>query len=194
MSMVRRNGRYTIADYATWPEDERWELIDGEAYAMTPAPNTRHQQISVKLTAMLDSALGNTPCIPYHAPTDVTFDEAEDTNTVVEPDLFVMCGPHGTGNRVTGVPVLVIEILSPLTARRDKVVKRALYERVGVKEYWLVDPANEIIDVLVQDGGRLSLSHTVGREDTLQSTALPSVVIDVNAVFAQRNLDPETGA
>lgn len=189
--MARRNGRYTVADHATWPEDERWELIGGEAHMMTPAPSGRHQQISVRLTSRLDVALENAPCVLYHAPTDLLFEATEETDTVVEPDLFVICGPHKSNGQVIGIPVLVIEILSPSTARRDKVVKRALYERVGVKEYWLVDPSNEIVDIMVHDGARFGPLQSYGQGDIIESTMLPGIAIEVKSVFAQKKLESD---
>ena len=185
MSMAQRNGRYTVADYQTWPDEERWELIDGEAYMMTPAPSGRHQQISSEVGGQLWTALKASPCVLYYAPTDLAFATAEDTDTVVQPDLFIMCGPHKSNGQVIGIPVLVIEILSLTTARRDKVTKRALYERVGVKEYWIVDPVYEVIDVFVHDGTRYSRNQTVAKGDSVSVSMLDGVLVDVEAVFTK---------
>ena len=185
MSMAQRNGRYTVADYQTWPDEERWELIDGEAYMMTPAPSGRHQQISSEVGGQLWTALKASPCVLYYAPTDLAFATAEDTDTVVQPDLFIMCGPHKSNGQVIGIPVLVIEILSLTTARRDKVTKRALYERVGVKEYWIVDPVYEVIDVFVHDGTEYSRNQTVAKGDSLSVSMLDGVWVDVEAVFTK---------
>ncbi len=185
MSMAQRNGRYTVADYQTWPDEERWELIDGEAYMMTPAPSGRHQQISSEVGGQLWTALKASPCVLYYAPTDLAFEAAEDTDTVVQPDLFIMCGPHKSNGQVIGIPVLVIEILSLSTARRDKVTKRALYERVGVKEYWIVDPVYEVIDVFVHDGTEYSRNQTVAKGDSLSVSMLDGVWVDVEAVFTK---------
>ncbi len=194
MSMAQKKGHYTVADYALWPEGERWELIDGEAYLMTPAPSRRHQQIAAQLVGQFLASLQGRPCTVYPAPSDLTFgDKADDqADTVVQPDLFVMCGSHGgTENRVIGVPVLIIEILSPSSARRDKIVKLALYQRVGVKEYWIVDPIYEVIDVFVHNGTEYGRSQTVAKDDSLALSTLDGVSVDVEAVFTQ-NRAPET--
>ena len=179
--------RYTYADYVTWTGDERWELIDGAAHLMSPGPSMDHQEILVQLGGLLWTALRGKPCTLYVAPTDVTFEEAEDTPTVVQPDLFVMCGEYRRGKRVIDVPALIIEILSPSTARKDRVTKRALYERVGVKEYWIVDGANETVDVLRRDGEQHYEGPQIfGRGDTILSVALPDVSIEVALIFGEK--------
>ena len=184
VSMIRRNGRFTYADYVTWDGDERWELIDGAAVMMTPAPSPEHQEIAVRLSGELYAQLRRRNCQVYVAPTDLTFDAAEETPTVVQPDLFVMCGTYDREKRITGVPVLVIEILSPSTARRDKIAKLALYERVGVPEYWIVDGANRVIDVFLRAGTAYGRPKSHGEGDVVTATSMEGVTMDVNAVFS----------
>lgn len=184
MSMVQRNGRFTYADYVTWDDDERWELIDGEAVMMTPAPSPEHQEIVVRLSGEWYAQLRGRSCHVYVAPTDLTFDAAEETPTVVQPDLFVMCGTYDREKRITGVPALVIEILSPSTARRDKIAKLALYERVGVPEYWIVDGANRVIDVFLLDGAAYGRPKSHGEGDVVTATSVEGVTVDVNTIFS----------
>jgi len=131
---------FTYADYLGWPEGERWELIDGEAFAMSPAPTNHHQLIVGELFAAIHEHLRGKPCRPFVAPFDVRLPRAGTANaevdTVVQPDISVVCDPdklkdnHGC----LGAPDWVIEVLSPGTAVRDQRTKRALYEHHGVAE------------------------------------------------------------
>lgn len=132
----KRAERFTWSDYRTWPDEERWEIIDGVAYAMSPAPSTKHQAVVGNLFAKLFQYLAGRPCRPFIAPTDVRLSETD----VVQPDILVVCDPAKiTPSHIDGAPDLVIEVLSPHTSAKDMREKKALYERSGVKEYVLVD-------------------------------------------------------
>ncbi len=98
---------YTYEDYLTWDESERWELIDGVPYLMA-SPTPVHQLIIGEFFFQFRGYLDDKPCIPYFSPLDLTFEENEETNTVVQPDLFVMCGEYGRDKRIVGIPVLVV--------------------------------------------------------------------------------------
>ncbi|MBI5445519.1 MAG: Uma2 family endonuclease, partial [Deltaproteobacteria bacterium] len=136
-------GKFTYADYVTWPEDERWELIDGEAYNMTPAPTSVHQRIAVRIVTRLEQFLRGAPCVPFIAPTDVVLSEKD----LVQPDVFVICDPNKiTPANIQGPPDLAIEILSPSTDLKDRREKKALYERFGVREYLLVSPEGRYVE------------------------------------------------
>ncbi len=147
-SAIDPNAHYTYRDYKTWPEDERWELINGKAvplYGMSPAPKLRHQTLLFKLASQLDAFFEGKPCHPFISPVDVFFPktgEALDENDqVVQPDLFVVCDQAKLFDEgIHGAPDFIIEILSPSTALRDQSDKRALYEEGGVREYWIVNP------------------------------------------------------
>jgi len=138
-------------DYLSWPDEERWEIIDGTAYAMSPAPSTKHQKIAGRLFSRLDQQLSGKPCQPFIAPTDVKLSEQD----VVQPDIFVVCDPAKiTPSHIEGAPEVVIEVLSPATSSRDLREKKALYEKSGVLEYVLVDPLeNYAIRFLLTDDG-----------------------------------------
>jgi Uma2 family endonuclease len=128
----------TYADYATWPDDERWELIDGHAYAMTPSQSIRHQQILGVLCYLVGQYFEGKPCQVLAAPVDVLLPQGEESDdqidTVVQPDLLVVCDPAKVERKfVRGAPDLVIEILSESTAPRDLGKKLDLYERHGVR-------------------------------------------------------------
>jgi len=138
--------RFTYRHYKTWPDSERWELIDGHAWAMSPAPTRYHQRLLGRIFSWLDSFLKGRPCQAYFAPFDVLLPEGDetddDTATVVQPDIVVYCDRSKLTNAgARGAPDLAIEILSPSTAKKDQNEKFGLYERHGVKEYWVVDPA-----------------------------------------------------
>ena len=109
--------KFTRTDYLAWPEDERWEIIDGEAYCMTPAPSIRHQDIVINLATQLKQKLGGGPCRTFVAPTDVVLSGYD----VVQPDILVVCDKKKiTDANVQGAPDLIIEVLSPYTSLKDK--------------------------------------------------------------------------
>jgi Uma2 family endonuclease len=143
--MKTKPGRFTYGQYKTWPEEERWELIDGHAWAMSPAPRRRHQKLSGRLFAKMHGFLEGQPCEVYEAPFDVLLPEADDeVGTVVQPDIVVFCDRSRlTEAGARGAPDLVVEILSPSTSKKDQREKFELYQRHGVREYWIVDPAGE---------------------------------------------------
>lgn len=137
--------RYTYGDYRQWQGDERFELIDGEAVLMSPAPRIRHQRVLGTLYRQIADFLDASPCEVLLAPVDVRLPKAgepdDEVTTVVQPDLVVVCDSTRIDDLgVRGAPDLVVEILSPATAGRDEILKRDLYERSGVREYWLIDP------------------------------------------------------
>ena len=145
------NEKYTYQDYLNWPDDERWEIIDGVAYNMSPAPKIKHQRISwniaKKISHTEDKLKG---CKAFSAPTDVVLDEYN----VVQPDIFIVCDEKKiTEDNINGAPDLIIEIVSKTTAYKDTKIKRDLYEKFGVKEYILIYPELEIAErFLLQKG------------------------------------------
>jgi len=133
----QQQARYTVADYLNWPDDERWELIAGEVYNMSPAPTVKHQSIVGDFYNQLKQQLKGKSCVPYVAPLDVVLSD----NDVVQPDVLVVCDPAKiTEKNIQGAPDLVVEVLSPGTALKDMREKKALYERSGVREYVVIDP------------------------------------------------------
>jgi Uma2 family endonuclease len=175
---VTKLGRFSYGDYRQWPADERWELIDGEAYAMAPAPSRLHQEIAVELTRQIANQLRDHRCRVYAAPFDVRLpknDEADQRiDTVVQPDLAVICDPAKLDDKgCRGAPDWIIEILSPDTAAHDQIRKRALYEHHGVREYWLVHPVDRILTIY-----RLTENESYGKPDVVElegTTAVASL-------------------
>ncbi|MBI5446469.1 MAG: Uma2 family endonuclease [Deltaproteobacteria bacterium] len=138
MPVARRSDdRFTYADYLTWPDEERWELIEGEVFGMTPAPSTVHARIVLRLGHQLETVLQGHRCVPFVAPVDVVLSD----DTAVQPDVLVVCDRSKIRSAgVFGAPDLIVEVLSPSTGLKDRRTKRALYERHGVREYLLVEP------------------------------------------------------
>ena len=171
---------FTYQDYVKWPEDERWEIIAGEAYAMTPAPSIRHQRISRHLISLFDRFFKGRECEPFEAPTDVVFDQ----QNVVQPDLLVVCDQNKiTEKNIQGAPDLVVEILSPATALKDKREKKALYERFGVREYLIVYPAEELVGRFVMSDGSYGVEEVFGWDEVLLLAIFPELRLNLWEVF-----------
>ena len=149
---VRDHQHHTYADYLSWPEDVRYELIDGAAYLMAPAPTLDHQDVAGEIYRQVANALQGKPCRAFIAPMDVRLPKShetdEQTDTVVQPDVLVVCDESQLDRRgVRGAPDFVAEVLSPATASHDQVLKRRVYEQAGVREYWLVHPTDRIVTI-----------------------------------------------
>ena len=186
------NERYSYADYLTWNDDKRWELIDGQAFCMSPAPMRQHQHISKLLGRQIDAYLSDKSCEMYYAPFDVRFIKTKDAvaddyiDTVVQPDIVVVSDPEKLDDRgCKGSPDLIIEILSPSTARMDMTVKFVLYQRFGVKEYWIVHPNDQTILVFkLLESGLYGVPERYCVEDSISVTLLGDLQIDLTKVFS----------
>ncbi len=182
---------FTYGDYSKWPDEERWELIDGIPYNMSPAPSRIHQKILGELHKQIAVYLTGKPCEVYMAPFDVRLpkgDERDDRiDTVVQPDLVVVCDRRKLDDRgCKGAPDLVVEILSPWTAGKDMKTKLSLYERVGVKEYWLVDPAHKTVQVyLLGPEGRYGRADVYADGEQAKVGLFPDLSVDLNSVFSE---------
>jgi len=141
---------YTYADYVSWENDPRCELIDGEIVVMD-APSLNHQRISGELFRQLANYLFDKKCEVFAAPSDVClFGLGDDDTTVVQPDVFVVCDESKIDEkRCNGAPDFIIEILSPSNAKHDKERKLNKYMKARVREYWIVDPVNKNVSVYI---------------------------------------------
>ena len=177
-----KENKFTYSDYVTWPDDERWELIDGEAYDMSPAPSIKHQKIVNNINIFISTHPQRKPeCFVGIAPLDVVFSEHD----VVQPDILVVCDRKKiTEANIQGAPELVIEVLSPSTALKDKREKKFLYERYGVKEYILVYPVDQYVEhYILQQDGSFGNAQIIGPDETLQLTVMDKIEIPLRAVF-----------
>ena len=174
--------KFTYQDYAKTPESERYELLDGELI-MAAAPNMAHQSTQSNLGGefyilVRDADLGWV----YFSPTDVYLSDTD----VVQPDLLFISKARShirTGKNIRGAPDLVVEILSPTTSARDWGYKHDLYEKHGVKEYWLVDPyAKQVIVKLLKDG-RFEIVGVYREDDILRSPTLDGLELDLSKIF-----------
>ncbi|MDD5113776.1 MAG: Uma2 family endonuclease [Methylobacter sp.] len=175
--------RYTYADYAQWPDDKRWELINGEVHAMT-APLRLHQDIVFELAGQVRNYLRGKPCKGYVAPFDVRLprdDEADDkVETIVQPDLSVICDQSKLDKLgCRGIPDWIVEVLSPSTMLKDMNTKRSLYEQHGLKEYWLVHPEDRWLMVYTLDEqGRYGQPGVFGMDEPTAVQLFPDLSID----------------
>lgn len=154
MGLPRRDEKHhTYGDYLRWLEDIRYELIDGVAYLRRPAPGLQHQELVGGIYAqLLQQQLDKGPCKPLVSPIDVLLPKGEEADeqieTVVQPDVMVVCDPKQLSERgVRGAPDFIVEVSSPSTASHDHLLKRRLYELAGVKEFWLVHPSDRIATI-----------------------------------------------
>lgn len=183
--------RYTYGSLRTWPEGERWELIDGMTYDLSPGPGELHQRALTRLTRFFDEFLEGKPCAVYMAPFDVLLPEGnevdDDVITVVQPDLLVVCDRAKVTERgVRGTPDLVVEILSPSTMKKDLNEKFNLYQRVGVREYWVVHPQEGLVQVFtLDDQGRYGAPRSYVDETAMPVAILEGLTIDLTRVFAR---------
>jgi Uma2 family endonuclease len=185
MSSRPHHVKFTYEDYLLFPEDgKRHELIDGEHF-MTPAPNTKHQEISRNLLLVIGIFLENHPIGKiFDAPYDVLLSDLD----VVQPDLlFISSGRSSiiTEKNVQGPPDLVIEILSDSTRKTDEVIKRKLYERNGIPEYWIVDPELETVKIyrMSDQGYARTAEYSKENGDTLTTPLLPDLQIHLSKIF-----------
>ncbi len=187
MALPKPEERYSWQDYLDWPTEERFELIEGEPYAMSPAPRRRHQEISGELFYQAYTALREGGCAVFAAPFDVKLssDEEDDAPTVVQPDLTVCCDPEKlTEQGMTGPPDLVVEIVSPESGIADRRRKFAVYESYGVREYWIVDQDEELVEVYLLKEGRFSRAAVYAKDEEIASAVVPELTIELCDVFA----------
>lgn len=196
MALPERHEQETFSytDYLSWgewPQGERFELVQGEAFAMSPAPRLIHQTVSGELFGQIFNCLKDDPCLVFAAPTDVKLSPAEedDRPTVVQPDLLVACAESlRTERGIVGAPELVIEILSPETGYADRKRKFGLYEKYGVREYWIVDIDEQVLELFHRDAGSDTFRRVdaYGRQDTVASLSIPQISVELELVFPER--------
>ena len=183
------NKKYTFADYLTWADNKRRELIDGFVKIMTPAPKRAHQQVASNLHGLLWNYLRKKPCEIYNAPFDVRFlkngqADPKAIDTVVQPDISIICDPAKLDEYgCLGAPDMIIEIVSPGNSNRDVSDKFALYQRHGVREYWIVHPNDQTVNVFILKEGQFILEGMYGYGSTVKVNIWDGFEIDLTDVF-----------
>lgn len=178
--------KFNYQDYLQLSEDKRYEIIDGELF-MVPSPNEAHQRFLVTLTISLanyvkKNKLGSVYCAPF----DVLFSEED----IVQPDIIFVSNKNKkivTKDNIQGTPDLLVEILSPGTSKRDLGIKKKLYAKNGVREYWIVDPVQETVEVLnLKEGellGRIYHADESGQTPRLSSSVIQGFDVDIKGIF-----------
>ena len=182
MVIAKSTGKLTYEDYAKTPDDERWELLNGELTRM-PSPVESHQLLIVDLGTPIhifvkERSLGRVIFAPY----DVVLSDT----VVVQPDILFVSNERAhirTRANIQGAPDLVVEVLSPSTAQKDRTIKLDLYAQHGVKECWLVDPDSMTVMVLLMGRSRFELVGVYGRGQTLISPTLHGFTLDLDEIF-----------
>lgn len=183
-----REKRYTLADALTWNEHDRIELIEGYPVMMAPL-SRRHQETLMELSAQLHDYLKGKKIYPAPfavRPFELDGDRPEEVDTLVEPDISVVCDPSKLDDiGCKGAPDLVMEILSPSTIRHDRFTKFNLYQRAGVREYWIVDPVDKSVQVFVLEDGRYTAKDFGEAGDRLKVNVLEDCTLDLSQVFLE---------
>lgn len=190
---VPKKGRiYTYADYLSWDEDVRMEIIDGVPY-LQAAPTRLHQEILSELHRQIANYLVNKECRVYPSPFHVVLNlendiqDESDRENVVEPDLTIVCDLAKLDERgCKGTPDMVIEIISPSTARKDKIEKFMKYEEAGVNEYWIVEPEVKVVSIFtLQQDGRFGRPDLYSEKDQARVSLFEDLEIDLGLVFSE---------
>jgi len=191
-ALPKEDPYYTYADYKEWEldEGERFELLNGEVYAMS-APSTNHQAILMEISSQIHVFLRGKPCKVFPASYNVRLFYRADgrDDTVVQPDISVICdkkkiGPEGC----RGAPDLVIEILSPSNSAIEMQLKLQLYREAGVIEYWVIDPENSTLTVYLLQGD-IIFTKNYKKTDTVAVKVLPGLNIELEQIFIEEEQD-----
>ena len=179
---IPKKKKYTYEDYAKLPEGAPYQLIGGELI-MTPAPTPYHQIVSGRIEFLLrqfvyERNLGEI----IHSPIDVYFTEED----VFQPDIIFISKKRLNiigETKIEGAPDLIIEILSPSTAYYDLGRKYEVYEKSGVKEYWIIHPERKSIEIYQNEGGQFRLIQTAKEKDTVNSSLLKDFELNLEKIF-----------
>lgn len=189
-------GRYSYADYLKWDFDVMVELIKGKIFKQAAAaPKRNHQRISLVVTNELYNFLKGKPCQVYEAPFDVRLPvkskRNEDIDTVVQPDICVICDPEKLDNAgCIGAPDLIVEILSPGNNRKELRNKYEVYEESGVREYWIIHPDEQTVLIYSLQEGKYQPSRLFTSGDIVESKCIKGFKLDLEEVFSDHPLTP----
>ena len=176
--------RYTYSDYEKWPDHPRYELIKGEVTLLS-SPSQHHQAMLIELSTQFRSFLRGKECKVFAVPFDVRLNFDTLDNTVLQPDLLVVCDLDKlNGKHCLGAPDMIAEILSPSTARKDTLVKSKLYMDAGVKEFWIIDPFHRLVVVHILENGSYFTSYH-GSEEVIPIKVLKGFSVNMADVFEE---------
>jgi Uma2 family endonuclease len=178
---------YTINDYMKLPEGERLEILDGVVYDMLSSPSVKHQTIVLAFASLVHGHFKGKACTPFVAPMDVVLDDIN----VVEPDVFIVCDKNKiTDANIKGAPDLIIEVLSPSTAVKDRREKKQVYQQHGVREYIIVNPLDESAERFLRgDNGRYGESDIFGWHDSFASRIFPDLIFHLRVIFGKEDVE-----
>ena len=186
-------GNYTYADYLKWTIQERFELIKGKVFKMSPAPTSTHQRVSGFVFNKLYNFLQGRPCEVFSAPFDVRLpkrskDDSQIT-TVLQPDICVVCDPSKIDERgCLGAPDIVVEILSPGNNKKELDNKYEVYEEAEIKEYWIIHPNEKTFFRYILDTeGKFHPQRLLTIGDEVRTELLPGFILNLTALFEERN-------
>ena len=192
MTVLKRDtDRHTYADYLKWSRTYGDELIDGTAYVREPpTPTYNHQFIVGEVHRQIGNALEGKPCRVCIAPSDVRLPkfstEDDQVDTVVQPDIFIISDLRKVDERgLCGAPDWLAEVLSPSTARHDRIRKVPAYERAGVREVWLIDPMKRTVSIYRLEAGHYGPPVVLDLKGQTQLTAVEGVTVDWDRVIAK---------
>ncbi len=180
------NGIYTYADYLMWNIKDRVEILKGKIFKMSPAPAISHQGISFNLSGLFFMYFHNKPCKVFASPFDVVLKNKNGKeDTVVQPDLCVVCDPKklADGKRCQGAPDLIIEILSPGNSKKEMLNKYELYEEAGVREYWVVRPDYKEITQFVLENNKYRTLPPIVEGTIIHSAIFPELSLQTEDIF-----------
>lgn len=179
---------YTYRDYLKFTFDEVVEIIKGKIFKMSPAPVSAHQIISSNLSLIIGLFIKRRKCTLIYAPFDVILPvrnkDVMEADTVVQPDICVICDPSKIKVKgCFGAPDWIIEIISPGSVKKDVQIKFDLYEESGVKEYWVIDPFTKMVEVFVLSNSRYQRIGAYVEDDIVPCHIFPELKIDLKEVF-----------
>lgn len=191
---IKKDKLYTYAEYKKWPEGARFELIDGTIFDMSAAPGMTHQKVSGRFSRVIANFLEDKSCQVFAAPFDVFFPEEgeseEQTKTILQPDLSIICDESKLSEKgCTGAPDVIIEIISPSTASHDQIAKLRLYEKYGVREYWIVHPIDRIVWKYVLEKGVYKKPELYDHNGTPAFNTFPELEINLYKAFDVKESD-----
>jgi Uma2 family endonuclease len=186
MTLPQENQSLTYEEYLKLDEEVQYEVIDGRVYNMSPSPNVKHQSIATELTTEFNIHLRKKSCRVL-AEIDVCLTGESDPSEIkewVRPDLVIVCDKNKiTENYIAGAPELIVEILSKSSAKTDKMIKFHRYQRAGVREYWIVDPAHETVDVYVLENNLYKHDGTFTKDEEIKVSIFEDLTIELKHIF-----------